>query len=82
MKQKFGDDIFKEFKQGLYVPSEYTGKNTHTYIDNERSGVLTDYLGNKCTYHELSAVHMEGSDYHLSLSKEYVDYLTEIKTIS
>lgn len=82
LQQKFGDDIFKEFKQGLYVPPEYTGKNTHTYIDNERSGVLTDYLGNKCTYHELSAVHMEGSDYHLSLSKEYVDYLTEIKTIS
>lgn len=82
LKKKFGDDIFKEFKQGLYVPPEYTGKNTHTYIDNERSGVLTDYLGNKCTYHELSAVHMEGSDYHLSLSKEYVDYLTEIKTIS
>lgn len=82
LKQKFGDDIFKEFKQGLYVPPEYTGKNTHTYIDNERSGVLIDYLGNKCAYHELSAVHMEGSDYHLSLSKEYVDYLTEIKTIS
>lgn len=82
LKQKFGDDIFKEFKQGLYIPPEYTGKNTHTYIDNERSGVLTDYLGNKCTYHELSAVHMECADYHLSLSKEYVDYLTEIKTIS
>lgn len=82
LKQKFGDDIFKEFKQGLYVPPEYTGKNTHTYIDNERSGVLIDYLGNKCAYHELSSVHMEGSDYHLSLSKEYVDYLTEIKTIS
>lgn len=82
LKQNFGDNIFKEFKQGLYVPPEYTGKNTHTYIDNERSGVLIDYLGNKCTYHELSAVHMEGSDYHLSLSKEYVDYLTEIKTIS
>lgn len=82
LKQKFGDDIFKEFKQGLYIPPEYTGKNTHTYIDSERSGVLTDYLGNKCTYHELSAVHMEGADYHLSLSKEYIDYLTEIKTIS
>ena len=82
LKQKFGERIFEEFKQGLYVPPEYTGKNTHTYIDNERNGVLTDYLGNKCTYHELSAVHMEGSDYHLSLSKEYIDYLTEIKTIS
>lgn len=82
LQQKFGERIFEEFKQGLYVPPEYTGKNTHTYIDNERSGILTDYLGNKCAYHELSAVHMEGSDYHLSLSKEYVDYLTEIKTIS
>lgn len=82
LQQKFGERIFEEFKEGLYVPPEYTGKNTHTYIDNERSGILTDYLGNKCAYHELSAVHMEGSDYHLSLSKEYVDYLTEIKTIS
>lgn len=82
LKQKFGERIFEEFKQGLYVPPEYTGKNTHTYIDNERDGILTDYLGNKCSYHELSAVHMECADYHLSLSKEYVDYLTEIKTIS
>ena len=82
LQQKFGERIFEEFKQGLYVPPEYTGKNTHTYIDNERSGIITDYLGNKCTYHELSAVHMECADYHLSVSKEYVDYLTEIKTIS
>lgn len=82
LQQKFGERIFEEFKQGLYVPPEYTGKNTHTYIDNERSGIVTDYLGNKCTYHELSAVHMESADYHLSLSKEYVDYLTEIRTIS
>lgn len=82
LQQKFDKRIFEEFKQGLYVPPEYTGKNTHTYIDNERDGILTDYLGNKYAYHELSAVHMEGADYHLSLSKEYVDYLTEIKTIS
>lgn len=82
LQQKFGDKIFEEFKHGLYVPPEYTGKNTHTYIDNERDGILTDYLGNKCAYHELSSVHMEQADYHLSLAQEYVDYLTEIKTIS
>ena len=82
LQQKFGDKIFEEFKHGLYVPPEYTGKNTHTYIDNERDGILIDYLGNKCAYHELSSVHMEQADYHLSLSQEYVDYLTEIKTIS
>ena len=82
LQQKFGERIFEEFKQGLYVPPEYTGKNTHTYIDNERDGILIDYLGNKCAYHELSSVHLEQADYHLSLSQEYVDYLTEIKTIS
>lgn len=82
LQQKFCDKIFEEFKHGLYVPPEYTGKNTHTYIDNERDGILTDYLGNKCAYHELSSVHMEQADYHLSLSQEYVDYLTEIRTIS
>ena len=82
LQQKFGDKIFEEFKRGLYVPPEYTGKNTHTYIDNERDGILIDYLGNECVYHELSSVHMEQADYHLSISKEYIGYLTEIKTIS
>ena len=61
----------------MYVPSEYSGKLTHTYIDTERRGILEDYTGRRGEYHELSAVHLEGSDYSLSLSQEYADFLSD-----
>ena len=79
LKEKYGEKIFENFDNHLYVPKEYTGKNTHTYIDDERSGILTDYLGKFAPYHELSAVHLEQADYNLSLSEEYVGYLTQIQ---
>lgn len=69
---------FDLFKDGLFVPKEYTGKNIHTYIDYEQSGEIIDYLGNKSTFHELSGVHMEGAEYSLSLSDSYIDYLMGI----
>ena len=73
------DDIFDAFKEDMYIPPDYTGKKTHTYIDEPRDGVVTDYLGNTCEYHELSSVHISGADYTLSLAQDYVNYLFEIK---
>ena len=55
---------------------------THTYIDEERSGIVTDYLGNKAHYKELSGVHLENCDYRLSLSEIYIDYLLGIKEVA
>ena len=78
---KYGDNIINEFKDGLTIPPSYTGKNIHTYIDEETNGIITDYLGNSCEYHELSSVHMEPSGYELSLSKEFIDYLFGIRLI-
>ena len=83
-----GKDLFELFDEGLYIPKEYyvngekksaTGKNIHTYIDTPQDGVITDYLGNKGEYHELSAVHIEKSDYTLSISDVYLMYLLSIK---
>ena len=85
---KTNKDIFKFFENGMYIPSTYkigneiyvgTGKNTHTYIDEQRDGVITDYLGIKYEYHVESCVHMEESDYTLSLASEFVDLLLHIK---
>lgn len=65
---------FDFFNSGMYVDSDHTGKMTHTYIDNEIEGVITDYLGNSAHYHEMSYIHLEKTDYLLSLTKMYIDY--------
>ena len=78
--QKYGrDGAFDAFNDELYVPPEFTGKNTHTYIDDRRAGVVTDYMGNTANYDELSSVHLEASDYSLSISDEYVNYFLGIQ---
>jgi hypothetical protein len=78
--EKYSDNIFDAFSENLYIPPAYTGKNTHTYIDYEISGVMVDYLGNPAPYHEMSGVHLIEADYSLSLSAAYADYLCGIQT--
>lgn len=79
---KYGELIFDKFEDGLIIPPQYTGKNIHTYIDEETSGTVMDYLGQIDNYHELSSIHLEESGYELSISREFMDYLLgiELKT--
>lgn len=81
-------NILNHFENGLIFPSSYmyenevesaTGKQIHTYIDDVRKGVITDYLGNKREYIERSSIHLSGADYELSLSNDFIDYLLDIK---
>lgn len=83
----YGDDVFNAFDNGLIIPATYmseneelsaTGKMTHTYIDEEVKGYVTDYLGKRAYYKELSGVHLENADYSLSMSEVYIDYLLGI----
>lgn len=74
-------ELFDLFKEDMYVPKEYTGKNIHTYIDEYRSGIIKDYRGVPCEYEEFSCVHLDGSEYTLSLAREYVDFLLSIKLL-
>lgn len=76
--KKYGSNIFNAFSDGLYIPNGYTGKNTHTYIDDIQSGYLTDYQGNVARYHEYSSIHLGSSDYSLSISQEYINFLLNI----
>lgn len=73
-------DVFSFFKHGMYIPPPYTGKMTHTYIDDEKRGVVTDYNGSTIDFHELSGVHLSPADYSLSLSSEFIFYLLNIQT--
>lgn len=75
------DGVFEHFTDDLDIPPEYTGKMTHTYIDEPRSGVLVDYTGKPGEYLELSAVHLEKADYSLSIAREYADYLRGVQSL-
>lgn len=68
------ENPFDFFNSGMYVDCDHTGKMTHTYIDREIEGVITDYLGNESYYHELSYIHLEKTDYLLNITKMYLDY--------
>lgn len=81
-EQSQGDNTkaFELFSENWYVPPGRTGKNTHTYIDHETEGEVTDYMGVKAHYHEYSSIHMGPADYSLSLSRAYADYLRGLVT--
>ena len=72
---------FKFFNNGMYVDRDHTGKNTHTYIDNEIEGFLVDYQGNRAHYKEKSYIHLEKTDYLLSIAKMYIDYFLGVQKL-
>jgi len=61
--------------KGMVIPSEYSGRTVATYIDTETRGTVTDYLGHRARYHELSSVNLRQSEYSLSVSDEYLKFL-------
>ena len=72
---------FLFFNDGMLVDCEHTGKMTHTYIDREIENVITDYLGNTAYYHEKSFIHLEKTDYLLSLSDMYIKYFMGVQKL-
>lgn len=78
--ETFGKDkVFEQFEDGMFVPAPYSGKMTHTYIDERRVGSLVDYTGIECEYDELSAVHLENADYKMSMAEAYLDYIKGVR---
>ena len=79
LRDKYGDDIFSAFNDNLTVPAGYSGRNAHTYIDTETSGKVYDYEGVPGYYHEYSSIHLSESEYTLSISKQYANFLLDIQ---
>lgn len=81
---QFGDvshkSIYDKFDNNMHIPPNWTGKNIHTYIDTPTQGYVTDYLGETVRYEELSCIHMEPTDYTLSIGAEYANYLLNMRT--
>ena len=67
------------FNDELYIPSDKTGKMTHTYLDNEQSFKVVDYKGKSKIEHSLSSVHLGACDFTLSISKQYLQFLSNLK---
>ena len=72
---------FLFFNDGMFVDCEHTGKMTHTYIDKEIENTVSDYLGNVAYYHEKSFIHLEKTDYLLSLSDMYIKYFMGVQKL-
>lgn len=72
------DRIFNMFNDNLYIPSDKTGKMTHTYIDIEQAYNVTDYNGITNYEHSLSAVHLGACDFTLSISQQYLNFLKQL----
>ena len=88
LSKKSGKDFIENqekpflfFNDGMFVDCEHTGKMTHTYIDKEIENTVPDYLGNVSYYHEKSFIHLEKTDYLLSLSDMYIKYFMGVQKL-
>lgn len=90
LKHTYGNNtnIFNAFTEDLHFPSSYdcngveengSGKLCHTYIDTYMEGEIIDYMGTKWIYNEQSGVHMENTEYTLSLDNEFKSLILGIK---
>lgn len=71
--------VFDMFTDELKIPKENTGKNTHTYIDEEITETIVDYQGNKEVITSMSGVHLEPTSFSLSISDYFVKFYTMLQ---
>lgn len=68
-----GCSPFDIFSISLVVPPKYSGRTIHKYIDDERTGWITDYLGNRAYYESPSGIYIKDSTYSYSITDEMKD---------
>ena len=82
MMKKCNNDntkVFEMFDNSLKIPKEETGKNTHTYIDKEKEYEIIDYQGHKELVKSLSGIHLEETEFNLSISDFYIKFYTMLQ---
>lgn len=75
------DEIFDEFNNDLTVPAKYTGKLTHTYLDDEYQCTLIDMFGRPEVVHEYSGINLEPCEFTMNLSKQFIKFLSGYKEV-
>ena len=71
--------VFEMFNDELYIPADETGKNTHTYIDEEMRIQSIDYQGNVEDIYIPSCIHLGKCEFTLSISKQYGKFLKDFR---
>lgn len=72
---KTNNDKFKHFANGVTFESNESGKLTHTYIDTRRNGMIKDYQGNYDYFNEKSSIHLEETEFTLTLQGDYLELI-------
>ncbi len=72
------DKVFDMFNDDLYIPKNHTGKMTHTYIDSSMKMLVKDYTGIQATVKTESGVHLENTEFTLSLSRQFDTFLQDL----
>ena len=73
------EGVFNSFNDEMYIPAENTGKMTHTYIDEPLEMMIQDYKGNEGKASARSGVHLDKVDFTLSLARQYITFLENVK---
>lgn len=79
--KSIADNAFNLFNFGMTFDTKACGKLTHSYLDDEFSGAISDYLGKVSEYHELSAIHLEPTTYQLTISNDYETFLNDVEGV-
>lgn len=72
---------FYKFDNNLCIPKDYSGRTTSCYIDYETSGTIKDYNGVVGDFRELTSVHVEQTEYNLSIASQYINYFLGIQEV-
>lgn len=67
---------FDFFNKGMRIPPDYTGKSTHTYIDEYYNIDVIDYLGNVSNCQATHYIHLQEQEYNLSIAKQFEKFLS------
>lgn len=87
LSKKFGGEYIKNngmfdfFNDDMFIPKEYSGKITHTYIDDISSGSVIDYNGVPYDYKETSSINLEKQDFNLSMVESFKEYIMNLMIV-
>ena len=70
--------LFNYFGSGLYVPAEKTGKLAHYYVDHYEGFDVADYKGNVEHITNGGGCLLQATDFTLSISQRFADFLNNL----